>query len=81
MAECQPLKMLAVPTSSRAGSLPQGMCSVPTVVILQNCVGAGLLAMAVCQPLKMLAVPTSSRASRIVAPPLPQGIVVSLKTG
>ncbi|TBN50707.1 hypothetical protein EYC95_02030 [Pseudomonas sp. BGI-2] len=42
-------------------------------------VGAGLLANAVCQATQMLNVSPHSRASRIVAPPLPQGVVSALR--
>jgi len=66
----QLMQILAVPPSSRASSLPQGIGDVCRICEQSKSnVGAGLLAKAVGQLMKVLAVPPSSRAGS-----LPQGI-------
>jgi hypothetical protein len=66
-AVVQSMKMLAVPTPSRASPFPQDFSQNARFAYSTKPVGASLLAKAVVQAMKMLAVPTPSRAS-----PLPQ---------
>ncbi len=65
MAVCQSRRMLDVPPSSRAGSLPQFLRCTGCCVRRKPHVGASLLAIAVGQSRKMLDVPPSSRAGSL----------------